>query len=198
MKQLTAALIAFCSLALIWAVGATMWGSRQAEKCRVIQGELNVARKNIAKMEEEAEGRLREANAEADRILAEVAALREQSEKLVLKEQQRLHEVYGRLHKYESHRNAVNREYVDFFLIRGSQISVTMSNKTQKPISPDFKILFVNEHGFVTDSYSDHWLISTVKPGETRVSEGSVFFKFGPPVYFAVFLEEECRLIDER
>ena len=135
----------------------------------------------------------RELTAQSDSLRAENDRLNREARGLVLRERERLFELYPNLRKYVPGNNDVNDQYVEGFSVEGAylpsgkdKIEVRLRNETGAPVGPNARIVFLNREGFVTGTYTLVWVFTRIKPGEHRVDEGTVTFDFGKPVYYTI------------
>ena len=61
-----------------------------------------------------------------------------------------------------------------------------MANNTYGTVQPNFRILFVNKYGFITEDFQKYWIFDRIKANETRVDDEPISFRYGDPVYFSV------------
>ena len=118
--------------------------------------------------------------------LKELESYKTKYEKLSDREEKKLELYYGNLYKYKFGDNYFRNSPVRKFRIDGNKINVTIENNGSQPIKPDFTIYFLNENGFVTATYSDVYIFSSVSPGETRISDGNINFRYGTPIYYSL------------
>lgn len=120
-------------------------------------------------------------------LTKEVEELRKKvklSDEIILRDKNELNKVYPYLHKFKRGYNKINYRALQSIEISGSEIIITYKNKTSKDIQPELNLYFVNSMGYMTESYFDNWVFSSIAPGETRKQTGYVEFSFGDPTYF--------------
>ncbi|MFN3871723.1 MAG: hypothetical protein ACK4R9_01850 [Ignavibacterium sp.] len=130
--------------------------------------------------------KIQEATVIADAKIKEAENFKVKYENLLAREEKKLENYYGNLYKYNYGYNYFNNSAIKSFRIDGDMIYVTIQNDGSKAIKPDFTIYFLNENGFITATYSDVYIFSSVLPGETRISDGRINFRFGTPVYYSL------------
>jgi hypothetical protein len=145
------------------------------------------------KAESKNEALRRELVAQTESFRAENESLNREAQGLVLRERERLFQLYPNLKKYVSGNNDVNDRYIEGFSIQrgylpsdSSKIVVRLRNNTGAAIGPDAQIAFLNREGFVTGTYRLLWVFARIKPLERRVDEGTVGFDFGELVYYTI------------
>lgn len=159
--------------------------------------ELNHLKENIARLQMEGEQKLidaekvyqtkiQEATVLAESNIKEAEEFKVKYEKLLEREEKKLDTYYGNLYKYKYGDNYFNNLHIKRFRVDGDRIYVTIQNNGSQAIKPDFNIYFLNENGFITATYSDVYIFSSVSPGETRISDGSINFRYGTPVYYSL------------
>ncbi len=159
--------------------------------------ELNNIKENLGRLKMEGEQKLidaervyqtkiQEATVLADAKIKEAENFKVKYEKLLAREEKKLENYYGNLLKYKYGDNYFNNSAIKRFRIDGDMIYVTIQNDGSKAIKPDFTIYFLNENGFITATYSDVYIFSSVLPGETRISDGRIHFRYGTPVYYSL------------
>jgi hypothetical protein len=165
-----------------------------------ISEELNDFKANLSKLEMEskqklidaekfAENKIEEATILADSKIKDAEKLKVKYEKLLDREEKKLHNYFGNLYRYNNSDNLLNDTAINKFRIDGNKIFVTIQNNGSQSIKPDFDIIFLNENGFITASYSDVYIFSSVSPGETRISDGMVHFRYGSPIYYSLIIK---------
>ncbi|NIP26062.1 MAG: hypothetical protein GWN55_16215 [Phycisphaerae bacterium] len=110
-------------------------------------------------------------------------------ETIVLREKQKLAQIYDNLHDYKHGTNDVKIKYIRSFSIRGNEITIQMQNNTSENVGPNARLLFLNKEGLITNDYRLWWIISTIAPGETRIEKGKINFRFGEPAYYTIEFE---------
>lgn len=159
--------------------------------------ELNNFKEDIARLQREAEQKLidaekvyqtkiKEATVLAESKIKEAESFKLKYEKLLNREEKKLEIYYGNLYKYKYGDNYFSNSHIKRFRIDGDRIYVTIQNNGSQAIKPDFTIYFLNENGFVTATYHDVYIFSSVWPGETRISDGIINFRYGTPVYYSL------------
>lgn len=159
--------------------------------------ELSNLKGNITRLQMEGEQKLidaekvyqtkiQEATVLAESKIKEAEAFKTKYEKLLDREEKKLEIYYGNLYKYKYGDNYFSNSHIKRFRVDGDRIYVTIQNNGSQAIKPDFNIYFLNENGFVTATYSDVYIFSSVSPGETRISDGSINFRYGTPVYYSL------------
>ncbi len=159
--------------------------------------ELKDIKENLSRLKMEAEQKLidaervyqtkiQEASVLADAKIKEADNIKTKYEKLLAREEKKLENYYGNLFKYKYGDNYFNNSPIKRFRVDGDKIYVTIQNNGSQAIKPDFTIYFLNENGFVTATYSDVYIFSSVSPGETRISDGRINFRYGTPVYYSL------------
>src|SRR5690606_4199641 len=162
-----------------------------------IAEELNNLKGNLGRLQMEGEQKLidaekvyqtkiQEATILADSKIKEAENFKVKYEKLLAREEKKLENYYGNLLKYKYGDNYFNNSPIKRFRVDGDRIYVTIQNNGSQSIKPDFKIYFLNENGFITATYSDVYIFSSVSPGETRISDGGINFRYGTPVYYSL------------
>lgn len=130
--------------------------------------------------------KIQEATVLAESKIKEAEAFKVKYEKLLVREEKKLEIYYGNLYKYKYGDNYFSNSHIKKFRVDGDRIYVTIQNNGSQAIKPDFDIYFLNENGFVTATYSDVYIFSSVSPGETRISDGIINFRYGTPIYYSL------------
>lgn len=130
--------------------------------------------------------KIQEATVLAESKIKEAEAFKVKYEKLLVREEKKLEIYYGNLYKYKYGDNYFSNSHIKRFRVDGDRIYVTIQNNGSQAIKPDFDIYFLNENGFVTATYSDVYIFSSVSPGETRISDGIINFRYGTPIYYSL------------
>lgn len=135
----------------------------------------------------------REAVSKTEALRSENESLNKEAQGLVLREREKLFQIYPNLRKYVPGNNDVNDQYIEGFSVQPpylpsekSRIMLRLRNDTGTVIGPDAQIAFLNREGFVTGAYRLLWVFARIKPFERRVDEGTVGFDFGQPVYYTI------------
>ena len=128
------------------------------------------------------------ARAEAAGLTNEAARVRAEREGYLLRERQRLHEVYGELRPFvRAGRNDVNQNGLEGFLVAGDRIQTYLYNTSAVPARPSFRLTFLTAEGFVTGTFEKRWLWDRVAPGQKRVDDDAgIEFRAGQPAYYTV------------
>jgi len=109
---------------------------------------------------------------------------------LALSVEKELHKKYDNLYKYKPGKNEVDHSCLEAFEIEkeGNRIKTYMRNKTDDRVKPNLTILFLNWHGFVTESFRKSWVMDSMEPGEKRIDDDSFVFnpRFDEAVYFTI------------
>ena len=168
LAQITIGVSVACCVLLLWSVVATIIASSRGS-------ELRKVKRNITRFEQEAEAQL-----------AEAAELKKEAEGIILRDQDKMHEVFGNLQRFQPGNNPVGRRYLDHFAVSGGSIKTFLVNRTSERIKPDLEIRFINRYGFITRSFSKSWLFDKINPNETRVDDDAISFWYGEPVYYTV------------
>jgi len=153
----------------------------------VVERSKKEAEAIINNAKKEAEAIINNAKKEAEAIINNA---KKEAEGYILRGKNELLKLYPNLEKFNPGHNMVNKRYIKSFWVRGNKIKIEMHNATRDNIGPDANIIFLNKQGFITKNYTLLWVFSRIKPGETRIDEGSVEFKYGEPVYYNVEFEE--------
>ena len=179
--NLTQALIWFsvasCVL-LLWSIVATAITSGRGTELRRVKQEIIL-------VEQEADAQLAEAVRGSKRILDQATELRKQADGIILRDQEKLHEIFGSLQRFQPGNNQVGRQYLDHFEVSRGRIKTFLVNRTAYRIKPDLEIRFINRYGFLTRSFSKSSLFD-MNPNETRVDDDAISFSYGDPVYYTV------------
>ncbi len=205
---------------VLWAIVATMIASSRIERLRKARQEIQSLTTNITKLEHEAETELAKAkqesekilarvnklakeseeninsktqklNLESERIAAESARVKKDSEGIELREKDKMEKVFKTLRPYVSGINDVKQKYLASFSVDGKNAKLTLTNNSTQPVKPEVTIRLINRYGFITDSLSVTWLLDNIQPGETRIEEHRVIFQFGEPVYYQVTFADD-------
>ena len=148
--------------------------------------EVKNLKEDISRIKKENEFKIKDIEESYKLQLKEIGSFKVKYEKLFDREEKKLHNYYGNLFRYKDGDNYFNDSAIKKFRIDGNKIYVTIQNNGSQDIKPDFDIYLLNENGFITASYSDVYLFSSVAPGETRISDGSVYYRFGTPIYYSL------------
>jgi hypothetical protein len=163
-----------------------------------IAEELNNLKENLERLQREGEQKLidaekvyqtkiQEATILSESKIREAENLKVKYEKLLAREEKKLENYYGNLYKFnENSDNYFDNSRIKKFRVDGGTIYVTIQNNGSQSIKPDFTIYFLNENGFITATYSDVYIFSSILPGETRISDGGISFRYGTPVYYSL------------
>lgn len=108
---------------------------------------------------------------------------------LLLREEGKLADYLGNLFRFSVGEHYVEDPVIKKFSVEDNIINVFLENNTNQAIQPKFIIYFLNEYGFITGSYQDEYIFSSISPGETRSSQGSIKFNFGIPYYYSFVIE---------
>ena len=205
---------------VLWAIVATMIASSRIERLRKARQEIQSLTTNITKLEHEAETELAKAkqesekilarvnklakeseeninsktqklNLESERIAAESARVKKDSEGIELREKDKMEKVFKTLRPYVSGINDVKQKYLASFSVDGKNAKLTLTNNSTQPVKPRVTIRLINRYGFITDSLSVTWVLDNIQPGETRIEEHRVIFQFGEPVYYQVTFADD-------
>ena len=114
-------------------------------------------------------------------------------EGFIQKEEGKLFQRYPKLKVYIPEENQVDDEYLSSFIVNRSwdgdnqyKVNIKMCNNKSYEIKPDFTLYFLNKEGFIIAKCKEDWIINTIKPAETRITNRQVSFRFGEPAYFFV------------
>lgn len=188
-KPILTMFISVAAIAILWSIIATLVSTSRGRELRVANYQLHDVKKNITKLEQEAESHLAEAKRQSEAMLAAAEKTKKDAEGIILRDKDQMHEVFGNLHRYIRGRNQVNQRYVASFSISGQKAKVTLANRSSIPVKPDTTIRLINRYGFITDTIFISWLLNKIQPGETRIEEKHVNLHFGQPVYYQVLFE---------
>ncbi len=142
---------------------------------------------------------LDERRTELDQLLADGERVRDQAVKdqkavantlLVLR--RGMHTIYRDLKPFEYERQDVPGGYVESFEVVGgggsgkATVNITIAPKSGIAVKPDIKLTFLNDYGFVTDTVTVRWLLDRIEPGERRIEQRTLDWKYGPPAYWQI------------
>ncbi|MCX7874898.1 MAG: hypothetical protein N2321_01885 [Melioribacteraceae bacterium] len=150
---------------------------KQESEQKLVDAEI-IAKKKIEDAAREAEVKIKQAD-----------SLKNIYSNLIAREEKKLQNYYNNLYRFSGGDNYFNDFAIKKFRIDGNKIFVTIQNNGSQSIKPNFKIYFLNENGFITSEYSDIYVFSSIAPGETRISDGEVNFRYGTPVYYCLWRE---------
>ena len=123
--------------------------------------------------------------------MQEAAALKDKYQKFIIREEKKLHNVFGGLWYYRDGYNQVNGNYIKSIEISGTRIKTNIQNNGSETVYPRFTVYLLDEYGFIVGQYHREYTIwdDGIKSGETRIDEGNIASNYDSPVYFSVKLE---------
>lgn len=192
-RQQKAALIAGVTGGLVAAILFVAWRSETAQT-RLLAGDLSSATNAIASLQRELadwKGRCDAAREEGIALKTKLFALErdhKQVETMRLRFEERLHEAYPYLKKYERGVNVVNdRFFKDFEIDHQGKCHIRMENDTDAKIGPvSYRIDFLDAAGFCCGSVGASWVFDTIRPGERRTEHESAGCTRDQPVYYVI------------
>lgn len=172
-----------CIVLSVLLLAASIFGIHQMLRANTLRHSLNDNLQNYetrSNLVSKTEKQLVEAKKKLD----------ERAKDLLLKQDNRLQEKYPSLKRCDNPRVEMAHKHVSYVAWDPSgKIRVVIENKGSTDIDGKFTVYFLNSEGFVTAQHHDDWSWTKVRSGETRISDSSLRFRFGQPVY--CFVETE-------